>query len=136
MEKVLVTGGCGLIGRHICSGLLKKGYEVIAVDIEESGYNVGKLHYSSVQCEPTDKNTIAELFEKHDFYAVIHAACTVDNDMGPIVTDKQVKDSAAVDKFIYRYAFSGCRCFGRGNGHVVGHELRGTSDDEDRRLPA
>ena len=50
VEKVLVTGGCGLIGRHICSGLLKKGYEVIAVDIEESGYNVGKLHYSSVQC--------------------------------------------------------------------------------------
>ena len=39
MEKVLVTGGCGLIGQHICSGLLKKGYEVIAIDREESGYN-------------------------------------------------------------------------------------------------
>lgn len=106
MEKVLVTGGCGLIGQHICSGLLKKGYEVIAVDREESGYNEGKLHYSSIQCEPTDKNTIAELFEKHDFYAVVHASCTVDNDMGPIVTDKQVKDSASVDKFIYRYAMT------------------------------
>jgi len=106
MEKVLVTGGCGLIGQHICSGLLKKGYEVIAVDREECGYNEGKLHYSSVQCEPTDNNTIAELFEKNDFYAVVHASCTVDNDMGPIVTDKQIKDSAAVDKFIYRYAMT------------------------------
>ena len=35
METVLVTGGCGLIGQHICSGLLKKGFEVIAVDREE-----------------------------------------------------------------------------------------------------
>ena len=106
VEKVLVTGGCGLIGRHICSGLLKKGYEVIAVDIEESGYNVGKLHYSSVECSPTDKNTIAELFEQNKFDIVIHAACTVDNDMGPIVTEKQMSDSASVDKFIFRYAMT------------------------------
>ncbi|WP_297959375.1 NAD(P)-dependent oxidoreductase [uncultured Ruminococcus sp.] len=106
MEKVLVTGGCGLIGRHICSGLLKKGYEVIAIDREESGYNEGKLHYSSVECPPTDKNTIAEVFENNKFDIVIHAACTVDNDMGPIVTDKQMSDSAAVDKFIYRYAMT------------------------------
>ncbi|EWM54686.1 NAD-dependent epimerase/dehydratase family protein [Ruminococcus flavefaciens] len=106
MEKVLVTGGCGLIGQHICSGLLKKGYEVIAVDREESGYNVGKLNYSSVECDPTDKNTIAELFEKNKFDVVIHAACTVDNDMGPIVTEKQMSDSASIDKFIFRYAMT------------------------------
>ena len=106
MEKVLVTGGCGLIGQHICSGLLKKGYEVIAIDREESGYNVGKLHYSSVECDPTDKNTIAELFEKNKFDIVIHAACTVDNDMGPIVTEKQMKDCETMDKFIYRYAMT------------------------------
>lgn len=106
MEKVLVTGGCGLIGQHICSGLLKKGYEVIAVDREECGYNEGKPNYSFTPCEPTDKNTIAELFENNKFYAVIHAACTVDNDMGPIVTDKEVKASAAVDKFIFRYALT------------------------------
>ena len=73
MEKVLVTGGCGLIGQHICSGLLKKGYEVIAVDREESGYNEGKLHYSSIQCDLTDKNAIAEVFENNKFDVVIHA---------------------------------------------------------------
>ena len=42
MKRVLVTGGCGLIGQHICSGLLKKGYEVIAVDAKEGFYNTGK----------------------------------------------------------------------------------------------
>ncbi len=104
MEKVLVTGGCGLIGQHICSGLLKKGFEVIAIDREESGYNEGKLHYSSVICSPTDKNTIAEVFENNKFDIVIHAACTVDNDLGPNVTEEQMNESAAIDKFIYHYA--------------------------------
>ena len=104
MEKVLVTGGCGLIGQHICSGLLKKGFEVIAIDREETGYNDGKDNYTFVACDPTDKNSIAELFEEHNFYAVVHAAFTVDNDYGPIVTEKEMKESAGADKFIYHYA--------------------------------
>ena len=51
MQTVLVTGACGLIGKHICSGLLKKGYEVIAVDERESDYNMGKLHYTFVEAD-------------------------------------------------------------------------------------
>ena len=39
METALVTGGSGLIGKHIVSGLLKKGYAVISVDKEDDGYN-------------------------------------------------------------------------------------------------
>ncbi|MBQ3915422.1 MAG: NAD(P)-dependent oxidoreductase, partial [Ruminococcus sp.] len=52
MQTVLVTGGCGIIGRYICSGLLKKGCTVIAVDREPSDYNEGKLRYTFVQCQP------------------------------------------------------------------------------------
>ena len=106
MDKVLVTGGCGLIGQHICSGLLKKGYEVIAIDRAGTGYNEGKPNYTFVECDPTDKNGIAELFEQHNFFAVVHAACTVDNDLGPVITEKEMKDSASVDKFIYHYALT------------------------------
>lgn len=106
MQKVLVTGGCGLIGQHICSGLLKKGCEVIAVDREECGYNEGKLHYSFIQCEPTDKNKFAEIFEKNKINVLIHAACTVDNDFGPIITDKEMNETKTCDKFIYRYAMT------------------------------
>ena len=104
MEKVLVTGGCGLIGQHICSGLLKKGYEVIAIDREETGYNDGKDNYTFVECDPTDKNSIAELFEKYDFSAIVHAAFTVDNDFPPIITEEEMKSCATADKFIYHYA--------------------------------
>ena len=100
MKKVLVTGGCGLIGQHICSGLLKKGFEVIAADKEEGMYNSGKLNYTFVQCEAADKNTYAQIFEDYDIEIVIHAACTVDNDLGPIIEEKQMSASKQCDKFI------------------------------------
>lgn len=106
MKTVLVTGGCGLIGQHICSGLLKKGYAVVAADVEAGMYNEGKLNYTFVQCRPSDKNTYAEIFEKYEINIMIHAACTVDNDFGPIVDDKEVSESKQCDKFIYRYAMT------------------------------
>ncbi|MDD6278701.1 MAG: NAD-dependent epimerase/dehydratase family protein [Ruminococcus sp.] len=106
MATVLVTGGCGLIGQHICSGLLKKGNTVIAVDATEGNYNTGKLNYSFIQADPTDKNTYAEIFDNNKIDVLIHAACTVDNDLGPIVTDKEMKDCKLCDKFIYRYAMN------------------------------
>lgn len=106
MEKVLVTGGCGLIGQHIVSGLLKKGFAVISVDKEENGYNAGKQNYTFVSADITDKDAIGDIFDNNKIDIFVHAACTVDNDLGPIVTDKEVKDSAFVDKFIFRYAMT------------------------------
>jgi len=32
MRRILVTGGAGFIGTHICVNLLKKGYDVIVID--------------------------------------------------------------------------------------------------------
>lgn len=106
MKTALVTGGCGTVGQYICSGLLKKGYAVIAADAEEGNYNMGKLNYTFIQCKSTDKNTYAQIFENNEIEVVIHAANTVDNDLGPIVTDVQVSDSKTTDKFIYRYAMT------------------------------
>ena len=106
METVLVTGGCGLIGKHICSGLLKKGFAVIAVDKEASDYNEGKLNYTFVQAEPNDKVTYDDIFEKNQIDIMIHAACTVDNDLGPIITDKEMDVSKHCDKFIFRDAMT------------------------------
>lgn len=106
MDTVLVTGGCGIIGQRICSGLLKKGYAVIAADKAETDYNTGKLNYSFVECSPTDKNTYAEIFENNEIKVLVHAACTVDNDFGPIITDNEVNESKQCDKFIYRYAMT------------------------------
>lgn len=104
MLTALVTGGNGLIGQHICSGLLKKGFAVICVDTRENDYNVGKLNYEFIQADPRDKNEMGDIFEKKEINILIHAACTVDNDLDPIITEKVMSDSKECDKFIYRYA--------------------------------
>lgn len=106
MNTILVMGGCGLIGRYVCSGLLKKGNAVIAVDEKESHYNTGKLNYSFIQATPDDKDAYAEIFSKNKIDIVIHSACTVDNDFPPIVTDKQILTSAKCDSFIYELAMN------------------------------
>lgn len=106
MRKVLVTGGCGLIGDHVCSGFLKKGCEVVAVDRQPSDYNMGKEHFTFYEAKPTDKGAYADVFEKHQFNTVIHLADTADNDIGPIITDAQIKESNACDAFIYRFAIA------------------------------
>jgi UDP-glucuronate decarboxylase len=30
--KILVTGGCGFIGSHLCDRLIKEGHEVVCID--------------------------------------------------------------------------------------------------------
>jgi len=104
MQTVLVTGGNGLIGQHICSGLLKKGFAVISVDTKDNDYNTGKLNYSFIQADCKDKEKIGEIFEKNQISILVHAACTVDNDWDNMVTDNKVADSKECDKFLYRYA--------------------------------
>ena len=104
MDKILVTGGCGLIGQYICSGLLKKGYEVIAVDSKSGAFNEGKLRYTFIEASPDDKITYRQIFDRYKFDIVIHCACTVDNDFGAEVTDDDVIVSGVCDRFIYQYS--------------------------------
>ncbi|MDE5583320.1 MAG: NAD(P)-dependent oxidoreductase [Ruminococcus sp.] len=106
MNTVLVTGGCGLIGRYICSGLLKKGNTVIAVDENENGYNEGKLNYSFIESACDDKDSYEKIFRENKIDIVIHASCTVDNDFGPTVTETQMAISGVCDRFIYDYALN------------------------------
>ena len=87
MAKVLVTGGCGLIGDHVCSGFLKKGYEVVAIDGQSSDYNTNKENFTYVEGKSTDKAAYAHVFDKHQFDTVIHLACTVDNDLDGSMTN-------------------------------------------------
>ena len=52
--KVLVTGGCGFLGSHICERYIKKGWEVIAYDnltkyeLQRTGFNVLKARDHNV----------------------------------------------------------------------------------------
>lgn len=106
MATILVTGGCGMIGDHVCSGLLKKGNTVIAVDKKESDYNIQKENFYFREASPSDQGKYGDIFDEFEIEYVVHLACTVDNDLGPIVGKEQVEESASCDKFLYKLAIS------------------------------
>ena len=49
--KILVTGGTGFIGSHLCELLIKKNYKVICFDRYNPNYNLGHLHNSKYKNE-------------------------------------------------------------------------------------
>ena len=93
-----------MIGDHLCSGFLKKGCEVVAIDKEQSNYNLNKAHFAFYQGTPMDKNVYADVMERYHFDTVIHLACTADNDLGGIITDTEIKQNDKCNEFIYRLA--------------------------------
>lgn len=81
-RNILVTGGAGYIGSHICVELLNQGYGVIVMDnlsnsskkalerVEEiTGHRV-----SLFEADIRDKSAFDELFSQNDIYGVIHMA--------------------------------------------------------------
>ena len=59
MKKILVTGGAGFIGSHLCKKLLDEGNDVLCID----NYFTG-----------TKKN-ISDLFKSTYFEAIRHDIC-------------------------------------------------------------
>ena len=82
---ILVTGGAGFIGSHVCDELLDKGEEVVCVDNLNSFYpprikirNIAhnldnpKFHFHAISIREKDK--LEEIFNKHTFNSIIHLA--------------------------------------------------------------
>ena len=80
---VLVTGGAGFIGSHICDRLLKDGHEVVALDNFDPYYsselkrrntkaNEGNRKYRLVEGDIRDKETVKKAVEGAEL--VIHEA--------------------------------------------------------------
>jgi UDP-glucose 4-epimerase len=90
--KVLVTGGAGYIGSHVCIELLDFGHDVLVLDnltngklsnlekvakitkisLNKNGFN--DLRYSFIKGDIRNKELLTSLFLKYEFDAVIHLA--------------------------------------------------------------
>jgi UDP-glucose-4-epimerase GalE len=74
MQKILVTGGAGYIGSHICKRLYESGYDPITLDNLSTGFekNVrwGKLYNISLESVAD----IEKIFKENEIKAVIHLA--------------------------------------------------------------
>src|SRR4051794_27140622 len=92
MKHIIVTGGAGFIGSHLCDTLLARGYRVTAVDNLLTGRrkNLNQaLQHSAFSwvdhdiCEPLDEKKIPALRD-NGLYGILHFACPA----SPIDFDK------------------------------------------------
>jgi len=82
MKTILLTGGCGYIGSHVCIELIQEGYEVIVIDnlcnsSIEALKRVKKItggDISFFQNDVRDKSALLKIFKKHSIYGVMHFA--------------------------------------------------------------
>ena len=101
MKHVIVTGGAGFIGSHLCDALLGKGYAVTAVDNLITGRKINLQHASAhpnfnyVQqdiCEPLAEKTVPFL-ERYGLQGLFHFACPA----SPVDFDRIPFEILAVD---------------------------------------
>jgi len=82
MTKVLVTGGAGYIGSHMCVEFLQNGHDVVVVDnLSNSSarslqavQHIADRPLTFVEADLRDAGRLDRLFEAHDIQAVIHFA--------------------------------------------------------------
>ena len=72
MKTILITGGCGYIGSHVCVELIQEGYEVIVIDnlcnssieVLQRIRNITGSDISFYQNDVRDKSVLLKLFKK------------------------------------------------------------------------
>ncbi len=83
MKHVIVTGGAGFIGSHLCEDLLRKGYAVSAIDNYLTGRkeNLGNAlqspHFFLLEqdiCNPIVESSLP-FIQKHGLSGILHFAC-------------------------------------------------------------
>ncbi len=81
-KLVLVTGGAGYIGSHLCIELLQAGFEVVVVDNLSNGSKVALDRVSRITCKPLkfhqidvcDRDQLIGVFKAYVINTVIHLA--------------------------------------------------------------
>ena len=96
--KILVTGGAGYIGSHVCNLLLDSNYEVIVVDSLITGNkNLIPKGARLVVSDIADEKKIKDLIIKEKFDLVMHFA-------GLIRVDESVKEPKKYHEFNFEKA--------------------------------
>lgn len=102
MRTILVTGAAGLIGKAVCEGLLNKNNKVIGTDRDT--VEIENDNFTFVRALITNADAVKKIIKDNKPDAIVHLACSVDNDYPPILTEVQEHESASADSYLYSYA--------------------------------
>jgi UDP-arabinose 4-epimerase len=83
--RVLVTGGAGYIGSHVCKQLAAKGYTPVCVDSLEHGYTWAVRWGPLETLDVRDEASLDGVFNRYQPVAVMHFAAFIQ--VGESVTD-------------------------------------------------
>jgi UDP-glucose 4-epimerase len=78
MKRVLVTGGAGFIGSHICDALVSRGYEVHVLDDLSSGSRENLPPRATLHVMDVRSPDVMGLFESCRFDLLVHHAAQMD----------------------------------------------------------
>ena len=96
--KILLTGGAGYIGSHVCNLLLDKGYEVTVVDSLVTGNkNLVPKKAKLVVADISDEKKINDILINQKFSLVMHFA-------GLIRVDESVKEPKKYNEYNFEKA--------------------------------
>jgi UDP-glucose 4-epimerase len=82
--RILVTGGAGFIGSHLCERLIGRGEQVWCVDNLRLGRRANVAHLAALpafrfhELDVLDRSALAALFDEAGFDAVFHLAANSD----------------------------------------------------------
>lgn len=85
MKKILVTGGAGYIGSHVCKVLSQTGCELVILDNLSTGFKEAVKWGELIVGDLADEKLLSSLFDQYKFHAVMHFA-------GSIVVPESVED--------------------------------------------
>jgi nucleoside-diphosphate-sugar epimerase len=75
MAKLIVTGGCGFLGIHVCKELQKKFTKILVVDIDEFRKQEYPKNVEYKKIDVRDLESLKKAFKGYD--AVVHAAAAL-----------------------------------------------------------
>jgi len=137
--KILVTGGAGFIGSHLCERLVSEGHSVTAIDNFSTGRTsnldslVGSLSFSLVEGSILDSAKLNQLINKSDYVFHLAAAVGVFNIVNHPL-DSLMTNIRGTENVLEAAHASGIPVFITSSSEVYGKNVSNSLKETDNRI--